>query len=62
MDAEQARWNERLAQARRDVEALRTAPHLSELQRREAIRDWLMRTFDAQEQLRIRGLLDLPPE
>jgi lipase chaperone LimK len=62
VDAEQARWNERLAQARRDVEALRTAPHLSELQRREAVRDWLMRNFDAQEQLRIRGLLDLPPE
>jgi lipase chaperone LimK len=62
VDAEQARWNERLAQARRDVDALRTAPHLSEPQRRQAIKDWLARDFDAPEQLRIRGLLDLPPE
>ena len=61
VDAEQARWAERLAQARREIEALRNAAHLSAPQRREAVDAWLAQHFDAREQLRIRGLLDLPP-
>ena len=61
VDAEQARWAERLAQARREIEALRTAAHLSTPQRREAVDAWLAQHFDAREQLRIRGLLELPP-
>lgn len=61
VDAEQARWAERLAQARREIEALRTAAHLSAPQRREAVEAWLALHFDAREQLRIRGLLELPP-
>lgn len=61
VDAEQARWAERLAQARREIEALRSAAHLSAPQRREAVDAWLAQHFDAREQLRIRGLLELPP-
>jgi lipase chaperone LimK len=61
VDAEQARWAERLALARREIEALRHAAHLSALQRREAVDVWLAQHFDAREQLRIRGLLELPP-
>lgn len=61
VDAEQARWAERLAQARREIDALRNAAHLSAPQRREAVEAWLAQHFDAREQLRIRGLLELPP-
>ena len=61
VDAEQARWAERLAQARREIEALRNAAHLSAPQRREAVDAWLAQHFETREQLRIRGLLDLPP-
>ncbi|HET7867859.1 MAG TPA: lipase chaperone [Burkholderiaceae bacterium] len=61
VDAEQARWAERLAQARREIGTLRNAAHLSDPQRREAVDAWLAQHFDAREQLRIRGLLELPP-
>ena len=61
LDAEQARWAERLGQARREIDALRNAAHLSVPQRREAVDAWLAQHFDAREQLRIRGLLELPP-
>lgn len=61
VEAEQARWAERLAQARREIDALRNAAHLSAPQRREAVDAWLAQHFDVREQLRIRGLLELPP-
>jgi lipase chaperone LimK len=61
VEAEQAQWTGRLDEARREVDALRVAAHLSAPQRREAIEAWLAQHFDAQEQVRVRALLELPP-
>jgi lipase chaperone LimK len=60
-DAAWAAWQRRLEAARREVQALQAAPELSALQRTQAIERLLAQRFDAQEALRVRALLHLPP-
>jgi lipase chaperone LimK len=58
-DAEWARWQQRVAQAYREVEALRRAPELSNPQREAAVAAYLERHFDEREHLRVQALLGL---
>ena len=58
-DAEWARWQQRVAQAYREVEALRRAPELSAVQRDAAVTAYLGRHFDERERLRVQALLGL---
>lgn len=58
-DAEWARWQQRVAQAYREVEALRRAPELSNPQREAAVAAYLERHFDERERLRVQALLGL---
>jgi lipase chaperone LimK len=60
-DAAWADWQRRLEAARREVQALQTAPELSALQRDEAIARLIAQRFDAKEAVRVRALLHLPP-
>ncbi|MCM5679116.1 hypothetical protein M8A51_06185 [Schlegelella sp. S2-27] len=58
-DAEWARWQQRVAQAYREVEVLRRAPELSDPQRMAAVAAYLERHFDERERLRVQALLGL---
>lgn len=60
VDAQWARWERRLAEARAELARLRAAPELSDAQRSQALQGWLVERFDAREQLRVRALLGLP--
>ncbi|MBK1612590.1 hypothetical protein CKO44_03815 [Rubrivivax gelatinosus] len=62
LDAEQARWQQRIADARADLERMRQAPELSALQRAEAAERLVSERFEAGgERLRARALLRLAP-
>jgi len=54
-------WERRLDEARGEVARLQAARELSEPQREQAVRAWLMQRFSASEQLRVRALLGLAP-
>lgn len=60
-EAAWADWQRRLAAARHEVEALQAAAELSTLQRTQAIDRLIAQRFDAQEAVRVRALLHLPP-
>ena len=55
----QAAWQVRLAQARAQKAKLRDAPELSDLQRRQALDQWLNAQFKPQERLRVNMALGL---
>jgi lipase chaperone LimK len=59
-DLAQIAWQTRLDNARDTVHRLRHAPELSELQRDQAVEQWLAQNFSASERLRVRALLNLP--
>jgi lipase chaperone LimK len=58
-DAEQARWQQRLAAVREQWDALQRAAELSPAQRMQAIERTLAQQFDAREALRVRALLGI---
>jgi len=58
-DAAWADWQRRLGAARGEIDTLRAAQQLSDLQKREAIDAVIARGFDAQEAVRVRALLHL---
>jgi lipase chaperone LimK len=58
-EAGQAAFERKLAQAREAVGGLQQAPELSEVQRQQAVQNWLDAHFDAAEQRRVRALLSL---
>ncbi|MFZ5543068.1 MAG: hypothetical protein ACOZJZ_05890 [Pseudomonadota bacterium] len=60
-EAAWADWQRRLDAARREIEALRAAPHLSAAQRDDAIARLIAQRFDAREAVRVRALLHLAP-
>lgn len=57
VEADWARWEARLAEARREWARLQAATALSAPQREAAWSDWLGPRFDAREQLRVRALV-----
>ncbi|MCW7538956.1 lipase secretion chaperone [Aquabacterium sp. A7-Y] len=59
-DALWAAWERRLLQAHAEVDRLRKAPELSDLQRDEAITQYLAANFNERERLRVRALMQLP--
>lgn len=59
-EAQQARWQARLAEARAELERIKGAAELSELQRQQA-QQALLQRFSASEQVRVAALLGLPP-
>jgi lipase chaperone LimK len=58
-EADWARWERRLASAREQIATLQSAPHLSPLQRQQAIEQLLNEQFEAGERARVRALLKL---
>jgi lipase chaperone LimK len=60
-EAAWADWQRRFDTARREIQALQAAPELSAPQRLQAIERLIAQRFDAQEAVRVRALLHLPP-
>lgn len=58
-DAAWKRWEQRVAQAYHEVERLKRAPELSDVQREAALTAYLERNFDERERLRVLALLGL---
>lgn len=61
LDAAEADWQRRLAQARREIARVQQSPELSPPQRHDAIERHLAEVFTATEQRRARALLELTP-
>ncbi len=59
LDEEEARWLQRLQWARNELSELTQAPELSDLQRQQAIEQYLAQQFTPDEQVRARALLGL---
>ena len=58
-EAEQARWQARLSDARAELQRINSAPELSDVQRQLALQA-LLQGFNAQERVRAAALLGLP--